>query len=240
MEKKHENILNRIYKIQRVYAYISKLELVSTKYGVHTRIIFSNISNKEVIAAMYFKCNCYENYKKEYEMQELLPFYALYVDLRAEHYYRIDWDDIDLGKYEKRNLFEIARKTDSNGEEHPVVFRDYVVYGYYEPAVSLEQFKNNSETEMVDMLLSNLEDYEKRHFHIPFKKNTRDLLNYQNDYRQTHKKWYQIQHQNTDEDIYEAFTPDSDTYNRASYNDMTDEERIMRDLEEGNGEIHGY
>jgi len=240
MEKKHENILNRLYKIQRLYAYISKLQLVSTNYGVHTRIIFSNISNKKEITSMYFKYNCYNDYIKEYEMQELLPFYAFFVDLRNEHYYRIDWDDIDLGKYDKRNLYEIARVIDSNGNERPLCVSNYVVYAYYEPDVNLEQFKNNSETELVDMLLSNLEDYEKRHFHIPFKKNTRDLLNYRNDYRQTHKKWNLIQHQNTDEDIYEAFTPDSDTYNRASYNDMTDEERIMRDLEEGNGEIHGY
>ena len=91
---------------------------------------------------------------------------------------------------------------------------------------------------MVDILLSNLEDYEKRHFYIPFKKETRELLKYRNDYINIQR--LRNQTTNLDEDIYEAFDPNSDDCNRASYNDMTDEERIMRDLEEGKGEIHGY
>lgn len=239
MAKKHEQLLYRIYKIERLYAYISKLDLVRTSYGdIHTRIIFSNISNKKEITSMYFKYNCYNDYIKEYEMQELLPFYAFHVDLGNENYYRIDWDDINLGKYDKRNLFEIAREEDSNGEERPLCIRNYVVYAYYEPDVNLEQFKNNSETELVDILLSNLEDYEKRHFYIPFKKETRELLKYRNDYINIQR--LRNQTTNLDEDIYEAFDPNSDDCNRASYNDMTDEERIMRDLEEGKGEIHGY
>ena len=89
-------------------------------------------------------------------------------------------------------------------------------------------------------MLSNLEDYEKRHFFIPFKKETQELLKYHNDYKPSHNQRNRIQISNREDDWIEALDPNSCDCNRASYNDMTDEERVMRDLEEGNGEIHGY
>ena len=100
--------------------------------------------------------------------------------------------------------------------------------------MSLIQFKKNAGTEEVKGILSYIEQYEKKHFFIPFKKETQELLKFRNNYTSPCKK----QRLYSEDEYY-----DNDYYyynERILYRDMTDEEKIMHDLEEGNGEIHGY
>jgi len=180
----HKNILRRIYNIQRVYGYISSIELKSSvkKNQLYTIIIVSNCYTNEKIASFYRDSDAYSLYAEEYELKRLLPFYAFHVNLGNEHYYRIDWDDYYLGKYDKDLIGEIARPS-NDYDENPLCFRDYVIYLYYEPEVTLSQFKENAETEDIKALLDIIMYYEKNHFLLPFKKETKYFLKYRNDYR---------------------------------------------------------
>ena len=241
MKENLKNILNRIYKIERVFGYISRLESkVSIKGHQYTLVYISNFKDNKEIGCIWCPYDCYDYYRQDFEEKKIKYLYAIYVDLINEHYYRIDWDDVNLGKYNKTHLHEIARTIDDNGNEYPLCLRNYVIYIFYEPDLTLEQFKNNAETDEVEEALSYIEKYEKVHFYIPFKKETQKLLNYRNDYISTKKHRNRTQITICDDDLFEALDPNSCDCNRVLYNDMTDEERVMRDLEEGNGEIHGY
>lgn len=245
MNYSQKEILSRIYKIQRVYGYISKIKIFRTVNGhnPYTIVIISNIKTEEKIASIYQPYNAFDLYAEEYEKKIPLPYYAFHIRLGNEHYYRINWDDVNLGKYDKSQIGEIARESDDY-DKKPLVFRDYVLHLYHEAPLTTSQFDESGITEDVENLLDLINQYEKLHFFIPFKKETRKLLKFRNDYKS--KKTRINNHMNEhslDYDIEELLSPHycNDPFEmKRLWEDMTEEERVMFALENGNGEYYGY
>lgn len=230
----YKNILKRICRLERCYVYISKLERKQAFNGkVYTLVYMSNLNN-ETIMCIYNPGDRYDEYYEDYKKKIRLPFYAITINLEHESYYRIDWEDVNLHKYDIKHLHEIARIKDENDNEIPIRIKQYVIYEYYEQNVTIEQFLTKAvkeDDEYINDILSDINRYELEHFFNPSEEYTNRLLEYRNDFTPRRP--------NTPEyDYYDNLNYDND--DRKSYIDMTEEERVMDALENGNGEYYGY
>ena len=236
MKDSYRSILRRICRFERCFVYIIRLERKKTIDGkIYTLVYMSNYDNRTIMCR-YIPYDSYDDYYDDYKSRKRLPFYAITINLDNDSYYRIDWEDVNLNKYDIKHLREIARTIDENGNEIPKKIRQYTIYEYYEPYVTIEQFLKKAvkeDDEYIEFILTDIEKYENNHSFNPTTEETISLLEYRNNFTPRRNTYVR-----TDDDYYEDSYYDNDY--STSYSDMTEEERVMYDLEHGNGEIHGY
>ena len=142
--------------------------------------------------------------------------YRYTIQLDVKMYHLITWDDVYTGKHKKEHLGEVERNT----EGIPLTYSQIVIYANI----------GNSQNPNMNKVLSN--EY------IPINSpNANIALTFNN--MESYKEKMRLQHEEENVVITDA---DYDLYEEHRYDSlyMTEEEKIMDALENGDAEIYGF
>lgn len=142
----------------------------------------------------------------------------LKIKLSSKAYRKLTWDDVYKGICTRDHLFEVER--DSKGK--PVIYEETTVYantdGGYNPTIF--DILSREYVEVNSPLAQSLLTFNNRESFLMRIRNRRNGCFSESD---------------------DLFEPNSNSYyDRVDYSDMTEEDRVMDALENGQGELYGF
>lgn len=138
-------------------------------------------------------------------------------------YHILTWDDIDRGICTREHLYEVQRDT----EGKPIIFNQIVVFAHLDNMnrFSINETLDKEYIEVNSPLVHNYLNYNNQLYY----------LQQQEEKRMQKEREEQMKYNEMMNDLYEAYEN-----RRYSDIDMSEEEKVMSALENGEGELYGF
>lgn len=138
-------------------------------------------------------------------------------------YHILTWDDVDKGICKREHLYEVQR----NDEGKPIPFNQIVVFANLDNLnrFTIDKVLDEEYIEVNSPIVQNYLNFNNRQYY----------LQQQAEMRMKKEREEQEQYDQMMSDLYDAYEK-----RRYSDMDMSEEERIMSALENGNGELYGF